>query len=209
MTAVYFDPAVGGDGSTVTDDANPSTGLANGGHHARFVPSLAQVVAVAGYIVAKAYAAQNAASVILAAPGTSATSTSSMTISTGSKPFTLAQTGKSFVVGQWVSITDAVAPAANWMLGAITAFNSGTGAITVNVVAVNGTGTLTSWVIAAASPTSASGLGLVVVTGTTQTAVAGKNYAMTNVAATTVTGPASASAGMASSTRASATQPRR
>ena len=48
---VYFDPAVGGTGLTVTDDGNPTTGLDNDGHRARFVPALAQVVAVARYVV--------------------------------------------------------------------------------------------------------------------------------------------------------------
>ena len=48
---VYFDPAVGGNGLTVTDDGNPTTGLDNDGHRARFVPALAQVVAVAQHVV--------------------------------------------------------------------------------------------------------------------------------------------------------------
>ena len=51
MASVTFPPEVGGNGSTVTDDANPTTGLANGGHRARFVPALAQVVAVAQHVV--------------------------------------------------------------------------------------------------------------------------------------------------------------
>lgn len=54
MSSVYFDPAVGGDGSTVTDDSNAGTGLAAGGHRARFVPALAQLVAVANYTVTHA-----------------------------------------------------------------------------------------------------------------------------------------------------------
>ena len=41
MASVTFPPEVGGSGLTVTDDANPTTGLANGGHRARFVPALA------------------------------------------------------------------------------------------------------------------------------------------------------------------------
>ena len=47
----YFDPAVGGSGLTVTDDGNPTTGLDNDGHRERFVPALAQVVAVAHHVV--------------------------------------------------------------------------------------------------------------------------------------------------------------
>lgn len=46
-----FLESVGGDGSTVTGDANPTTGLANGGHRKRFVNALAQVVAVAQHVV--------------------------------------------------------------------------------------------------------------------------------------------------------------
>lgn len=51
MASVTFPPEVGGGGLTVTDDANPTTGLANGGHRERFVPALAQVVAVAQHVV--------------------------------------------------------------------------------------------------------------------------------------------------------------
>lgn len=51
VNTVYFDPAVGGTGLTVTDDGNPTTGLDNDGHRARFVPALAQVVAVAQHVV--------------------------------------------------------------------------------------------------------------------------------------------------------------
>lgn len=53
MSEVYFDPAFGGDGSTVSDDANPMTGLRRGGYKTRFVPALSNAVAVAGFIVGK------------------------------------------------------------------------------------------------------------------------------------------------------------
>ncbi len=101
-------------------------------------------------------AAASAATAINA-PGTSATSASPLTISTGAKSFTLAQTGKAFAVGQWVSIADTAAPATNWMLGAVTAFNAGTGAMTVDVQSKQGVITGSSWVIAASAPTVPSG----------------------------------------------------
>jgi len=84
MAEVYFDPDVGGDGSTVSDDANPDTGLRNHGWVSRFVPSLAQLVAVAQWVRARALevmgaaaaaedAAATAAAAALAAVGADAT----------------------------------------------------------------------------------------------------------------------------------------
>ena len=147
MTAVTFPAEIGGDGSTVSDDSNASTGLANGGHRTRFVPALAQLVQIAAFMVP---VAQNA----LNAPGTSATSVSSLTVGIGSRSLTLAQTGKTFAVGQWVQIADTAAPQTNWMHGAITAFNAGTGAMTVQVAMAAGSGTLSSWAVNPASPVS-------------------------------------------------------
>lgn len=145
MASVTFPVAIGGDGSTVSDDSNPATGLANGGHRTRFVPACGQVVEVAKFMVPIAENALNA-------PGTSATSVSSMSIGTGSRSLTLAQVGKTFAVGQWVQLTDTAAPATNYMVGAVTAFNAGTGAMTVNVQQAAGSGTLTSWAVHPASP---------------------------------------------------------
>lgn len=94
-------------------------------------------------------AAASAASA-LTAPGTNATSTTSMTIGTGSKTFTV-QTGKSFVVGQFVVIASTASPS-NYMLGQITAYNSGTGSITVAVGTTNGSGTLAAWTVSVSAP---------------------------------------------------------
>ena len=74
-----------------------------------------------------------------------ATSTTSKTIATGSQTFTLAQTGKSFAVGQNVVISSVASPTTQWMYGSITAFNSGSGSITVNVTEKAGAGTLANW----------------------------------------------------------------
>ncbi|WP_417788231.1 hypothetical protein [Stutzerimonas xanthomarina] len=48
MASVTFPPELGGDGSTVTDDDNPATGLGNDGHRERFIPALKNAVAVTG-----------------------------------------------------------------------------------------------------------------------------------------------------------------
>jgi hypothetical protein len=65
--SVTFSTSVGGDGSTVTDDDNPTTGLDNDGHVERFVPALAQVVAVASFVVQTADGVTSFASFYLGA----------------------------------------------------------------------------------------------------------------------------------------------
>lgn len=51
MSSVTFSTTVGGDGSTITDDDNATTGLGNGGALIRLVPMMQQVVNVAAYTV--------------------------------------------------------------------------------------------------------------------------------------------------------------
>ena len=80
MASVTFLSSVGGDNSTVTDDSNGTTGLANGGHRLRFVPALAQIVAVASFIVTQATNA--AASASSASSSASSASTSASNAST-------------------------------------------------------------------------------------------------------------------------------
>ncbi len=74
-----------------------------------------------------------------------ASSSTAITIATGSKIFTLNQTGKGFSTGQNVVITSTASPSTQWMYGSISAFNSGTGSITVNVTETAGSGTLADW----------------------------------------------------------------
>lgn len=146
-------------GHTYSDDSDPSTGLGNGGHRTRFVPALADVVVVAGQAATSATnaatsatnaatSATNAATsatTAINAPGTNATSTTSLSISVASKTLTI-QTGKSIVVGMSVKIASNASPT-NWMAGDVTAYNSGTGSLTVNVVLINGSGTFADWVV--------------------------------------------------------------
>ena len=70
MSSVHFDTDVGGDGTTVTDDGNPTTGLANYGWKTRFVPSLANIVSIGNYV--KSVAASITSSVASAASSASA-----------------------------------------------------------------------------------------------------------------------------------------
>ncbi|WP_342596308.1 hypothetical protein AAGT95_09410 [Salinicola lusitanus] len=66
MAEVIFPEDLGGDGLVVTDDANPDTGLAAGGHRLRFVPALANTVAVARTAKQQAALAQTLADQVAA-----------------------------------------------------------------------------------------------------------------------------------------------
>ena len=61
MTTVTFDPAVGGNGLQVSDQAGEVNTLVLGGHRQFFVPALQQTVAVAGSAVASASSATSSA----------------------------------------------------------------------------------------------------------------------------------------------------
>lgn len=109
----------------------------------------------AGIATTQAGIATSAASTAVNAPGTSSTSTTSLTISIGTKNLTI-QTGKAYAVGQPVLIARTSAPSTTWMAGNITAYNSGTGALTVEVVMKEGTGTFTDWTISLTAPVGIS-----------------------------------------------------
>ena len=76
MSSVTFSTTVGGDGSTITDDDNATTGLGNGGALIRLVPMMQQVVNVASYVVSVGGGANDdavAAAASAVAAGSSAT----------------------------------------------------------------------------------------------------------------------------------------
>jgi hypothetical protein len=144
---------------------------------------------------ASSSASSAAASALTAvnAPGTSATSTTNLSTGSGSKSLTI-QTGKSLQAGQFVIIayTNDVSV---YMIGQITSYNSGTGALVVNVLALGASGTnLATWVISLCTDitkVTASGRPLVV-SGNTL-ALAGYSYFLT--ASLTLTLPASPTPG--------------
>ena len=149
-------------GNTYTDDDNPTTGMGAGGFRERLLPMLGDVMietnesrALAEAAIVDAEAAADAAAISAASaigsPNTNGTSSTSLTISNASKALT-AQTGKSWVVGMWLTLARSSAPSTAWMNGAITAYNSGTGALTVDVKRSRGTGSATDWVISASAP---------------------------------------------------------
>ena len=50
VDSVSFPPSIGGSGKTYTNDANPQTGMFNGGHRINFFPILSDTLAAAGYV---------------------------------------------------------------------------------------------------------------------------------------------------------------
>jgi hypothetical protein len=78
--SVTFSTAIGGDGSTVTDDDNATTGLRDGGWRTRFVPCFTNQVSIANYVVTKA--GEAAASQTAAGSSATSASTSASTATT-------------------------------------------------------------------------------------------------------------------------------
>lgn len=92
----------------------------------------------------------DAVGVALTLGATNATSTTSLLIGLGSKSLTV-QTGKSYVVGMTVKIAS-TAVGSTWMLGDITSYTTGTGALVVTVTSISGSGTLAAWTISQSAP---------------------------------------------------------
>jgi hypothetical protein len=93
---------------------------------------------------ASAQASASAAASYLAP--VSGTSTTSMSISTGSKSFTT-QTGLSFVPGNPILIVETAAPTTNTMSGTCVSYVPSTGAMVVAVNTITGSGTYSDWTI--------------------------------------------------------------
>lgn len=97
----------------------------------------------AGIATTQATNAANSASSALNAPGTNATSTTSLTLATGPQSLTI-QTGKAYSFGQPLVIAYATTPSIQ-MSGTVTSYNSGTGALVMNITAIAGSGTYANW----------------------------------------------------------------
>jgi hypothetical protein len=91
----------------------------------------------------------DAVGVALTLGATNSTSTTSLLIGLGSKSLTV-QTGKSYVAGMTVKIAS-TATGVDWMLGDITSYTTGTGALVVTVTGISGSGTFAAWTISQAA----------------------------------------------------------
>ena len=96
----------------------------------------------------------NATAVAMNLNATNATSTASLLIGLGSKSLNV-EANKSYVVGMTVKISSTASPT-NWMLGDVTSYTTGTGALVVNVLYSGGSGTLTPWTISQSVAVSGS-----------------------------------------------------
>lgn len=115
-------------------------------------------------------------------------STTSTTIGTGSKTFTVntPSTSSAFTVGTRVRVASSAAPS-NWMEGIITAY-SGT-SLTVNVDTIGGSGTIASWTFSVAGVNNSSlVIGTTTITGGTDKRVLYDNNGVVGEYATTGSG---------------------
>ncbi len=138
-------------GVTYTDDANATTGLANGGHRVRLIPMFSNAIidlgakkdaAAASATSATtqatnaansaAAAAADAAASAASAQALSATSTTSLTPSLVEKIITT-QSGKDFPAGTFVMLVSA-SDSAVWMYGPVTSYSGTTLTFTPSVV---------------------------------------------------------------------------
>lgn len=147
MTQVTIPPALGGDGLPFSDDGTSARDMQGQGYAANFFPLLAQAMGAVQMGVQAAGA--------IATASTNTSSTTSLTIGTGAKALTV-ETGKALVPGMWVLLAYRAGPT-NSMTGQVTSYDAATGALVLNVTAINGAGTFADW---AGSVTGAPGLSI-------------------------------------------------
>lgn len=96
----------------------------------------------------------DAVGVALTLGATNSTSVTSLVIGVGSKSLTV-QTGKSYVAGMTLKIASTASPS-NWMLGDITSYVTGTGALVINITSILGSGTVAAWTVSQSAPGGAA-----------------------------------------------------
>lgn len=87
---------------------------------------------------------------------TNSTSTTSLTIGSGSNKTLTVQASKSYLPGMTVKIAYTTTPT-NWMLGEVISYDSVTGVLVVYIRTINGSGTYAAWTITLAATTDAVG----------------------------------------------------
>ncbi len=93
---------------------------------------------------ADALTASNAVAIV------SGTSTTTVSIGTGAKTWTI-ETGKAFVIGMNVKIAEDGDPVSNFMNGVVTQYITGTGQLDITVSEATGSGSFSAWTISTAA----------------------------------------------------------
>lgn len=145
MTAVTIN------GNAYSDDGTQSRDMRFGGHQSWLLPMLQDTMTEVEAATDAAVSADSSAAAALAsatdaavyAAALNGTSTSANDLGTGSKTWTT-QAGKQFGVGGYVQVIRQ-SDTTMWMIGQVTAYNTGTGSITVNVEDSNGSGNFSGW----------------------------------------------------------------
>ena len=102
--------------------------------------------------------------------GLAATGSTSVTIATGNTPTLTIAAGLGFTVNMLVTLTDNVTPG-KWIYGLVYSYNALIGALVINGLQINGSGSSTNWTVAASGtpgPTGAVSVGNLAMTGETQ-----------------------------------------
>ena len=115
-------------------------------------------------------AAETNAALNLSLLGVTTSSTTSLTIATGAQSLTVG-TGLGIAVGMPLKITR-TSDVTKYMKGTVTSYNSGTGALNLTVVTINGSGTCTDWTIVFDIPDAPAAPGLVLLETVTASASA-------------------------------------
>lgn len=136
MTQVTIPPALGGDGLPFSDDGTSARDMQGQGYANHFFPMVGQTLAAVKIGVQAAGA--------IATASTNTNSTTSLVIGTGTKTLTV-ETGKALVPGMWILLAYRADPSRN-MMGQLVTYDAGTGALSLNVAAANGSGTYADWV---------------------------------------------------------------
>lgn len=147
MTQVTIPAALGGDGLPFSDDGTSARDMQGQGYATNFFPMVAQAMGAVQMGVQAAGA--------IATASTNTSSTTSLTIGTAPIALTV-ETGKALVPGMWVLLAYRAGPT-NSMTGQVTSYDAATGALVLNVTAINGAGTFADW---AGSVTGAPGLSI-------------------------------------------------
>jgi len=115
---------------------------ANGGSAKDWAQKAENVEVISGEYSAKHWAQKTAQGERF-----TATSSTTVTIGTGSRTFTLTEAYRSFIAGSKVRISQTSNPSVNYMTGIVTSCNVSTNVLIVNVTAIGGSGTISGWSI--------------------------------------------------------------